>query len=222
MHFCLGQDQTIVIDKVIAKVDDYIILKSELERAYLDFLSQGRARGSNAKCEILQNLVMNKTLVAQAEIDSIIVFDAEVNSSLDRRMQYMAQQFGGESEIEKAYNKSIEQIRSEIFDNIKEQLTIQKMQQELTTDVKVTPSEVKRFFKSIPRDSLPYFSTEVSVAQIVKKPEPGKAEKEKVRSFLFDLKKQLEGGMSFGVLARKYSQDPGSASRGGELGFFGR
>lgn len=212
----------VVIDEIIAKVDDYIILKSELERAYLDFLSRGQARGSNAKCEILQQLVVNKMLVAQAEIDSIIVPDSEVNGSLDRRMGLMAQQFGGEAEIVKAYGKSLEQIRSEIFDNIKEQMTIQRMQSELTAGMKVTPSEVKKFFKNIPLDSLPYFSTEVSIAQIIKKAEPGEGQKEKVRSLLLDIRSRIEKGESFEALAKQYSQDPGSARRGGELGFFGR
>ncbi len=212
----------VVIDKIIAKVDDYIILKSELERSYLDYLSQGQSRGGNAKCQILQQLVVNKMLMAQSEIDSIFVLDIEVNSNLDRRMAYMAQQFGGEAEIEKAYGKSIGQIRSEIFDNIKEQLTIQRMQSELTSDMKVTPSEVKKFFKSIPQDSLPYFSTEVSIAQIVKKADPGELQKEKVRNLLSNIRSRIKSGESFASLAQQYSQDPGSARRGGELGFYGR
>lgn len=218
----IGQDNEVVIDKIITKVDDYIILKSELERSYLDFLSRGEMRGSNAKCQILQQLVVNKMLMAQSEIDSIFVLDAEVNQNLDRRMSVMAQQFGGESEIEKAYGKSIEQIRSEIFDNIKEQLTIQRMQSELTSGLKVTPAEVKKFFKNIPQDSLPYFSTEVSVAQIVKEAEPGKIQKDKVKNLMFDIRSRLESGESFAALAKQYSQDPGSAARGGELGFYSR
>ena len=217
-----AQNNEVVIDKIIAKVDDYIILKSELERSYLDFLSRGEMRGSNAKCQILQQLVVNKMLMAQSEIDSIFVDDSEVNSNLDRRMSVMAQQFGGEEAIEKAYGKSIEQIRAEIFDNIKEQLTIQRMQSELTSDLKVTPAEVKKFFKNIPQDSLPYFSTEVSVAQIVKEPEPGKIQKDKVRNLLLDIRSQLESGIDFAVLAKKYSQDPGSAANGGQLGFYSR
>ena len=148
-----AQDNEVIIDRIIAKVDDYIILKSELERSYLDFLSRGELRGSNAKCQILQQLVVNKMLVAQSEIDSIYVDDAEVNSNLDRRMSIMSQQFGGEEAIEKAYGKSLNQIRAEIFENIKEQLTIQRMQSELTASLKVTPSEVKKFFKDIPQDS---------------------------------------------------------------------
>lgn len=218
----LAQTNEVPIDKIIAKVDDYIILKSELERSYLDFLSRGQMRGSNAKCQILQQLVVNKMLMAQSEIDSIFVDDSEVNLSLDRRMSVMAQQFGGEEEIERAYGKSIDQIRSEIFDNIKEQLTIQRMQSELSSNLKVTPSEVKRFFKNIPQDSLPYFSTEVSIAQIVKEAKPGKSQKDKVRNLMLDLRSRIEGGASFAELAKQYSQDPGSAANGGQLGFYGR
>ena len=218
----IAQSDEIVIDKIIAKVDDYIILKSGLERSYLDFLSRGQTRGSNAKCQILQQLVVNKMLMAQSEIDSIFVEDAEVDQNLDRRMSVIAQQFGGEAEIEKAYGKSIDQIRSEIFDNIKEQLTIKRMQSELTANLKVTPSEVKKFFKSIPQDSLPYFSTEVSIAQIVKEAEPGKTQKDKVKNLMLDIRSRIENGESFEVLAEQYSQDPGSAAKGGQLGFYGR
>ena len=105
--FSFGQssEDGIVIDKIAAKVDDYIILKSDVEKAYLDYLSRGEYRGSNAKCEILQQLVVNKMMVAQAEIDSIIVLEEEVNSNLDRRMSVMLQQFGGEAEVQKAYGE---------------------------------------------------------------------------------------------------------------------
>ena len=217
-----SSEDGIIIDRIAAKVDNLIILKSDIEKSYLDFLSRGEYRGSNAKCEILQQLIVNKMMVAQAEIDSVIVLDEEVNSNLDRRMAIMLQQFGGEEEVQKAYGKSIEQIRSEVFDNIKEQLTIQKMQSQLTSDLKVTPSEVRRFFKEIPRDSLPYFSTEVSVAQIVKQPEAGKSQKTKIRNQLLDIREQIISGTPFGDLAKIYSQDPGSAVRGGELPFFSR
>lgn len=222
----LGYAQTsedgIVVDKIVAKVDNYIILKSDVEAAYLDYLSKGEYRGSNAKCEILQQLVVNKMMVAQAEIDSVIVLDEEVNNNLDRRMAIMLQQFGGEEEVQKAYGKSIQQIRSEVFDNIKEQLTIQKMQSELTADMKVTPAEVKKFFREIPQDSLPFFSTEVSVAQIVSIPTPGKIQKDKVRDQMLQIREQIIGGESFEKLAKIYSQDPASAARGGELPFFSR
>ncbi len=217
-----SSDDGIIIDRIAAKVDNYIILKSDVEKAYLDFLSRGEYRSSNAKCEILQQLVVNKMMVAQAEIDSVMIDDSEVNNNLDRRMSLMLQQFGGDEEVQKAYGKSIAQIRSEVFDNIKEQMTIQRMQSELTSEVKVTPAEVRKFYKDIPRDSLPFFSTEVSVAQIVSIPEPGKPQKDKVRNQMLDIRERIVSGESFADLARKFSQDPGSAARGGELPFYSR
>ncbi len=217
-----SSDDGIIIDRIAAKVDDYIILKSDVEKSYLDFLSRGEYRSSNAKCEILQQLVVNKMMVAQAEIDSVLIDDSEVNSNLDRRMSLMLQQFGGDEEVQKAYGKSIAQIRSEVFDNIKEQMTIQRMQSELTSDVKVTPAEVRKFFKEIPQDSLPFFSTEVSVAQIVSIPEPGQPQKDKVRNQMLDIRERIIAGESFADLASKFSQDPGSAARGGELPFYSR
>ncbi len=214
--------QEVVVDKIIAKIDDYIVLKSDLERAYLEYLSKGQFRGSNAKCQILEQLVVNKMLVAKAQIDSVEVSDIEVQSSLSRRMDYMISQVGSEEELEKYYGKSMEQIQNEIFDDIKEQLTIQRMQETIISDLKVSPAEVKKFFKTIPRDSLPFFSTEVTVGQIVKAPTPGKKQKEEVRKLMYEIRGRILRGESFADLAREYSEDPGSAARGGELPFYKR
>lgn len=213
----------VVVDKIIAKVDDYIVLKSDLERSYLDYLSQGRPRTEQAKCEILQSLIVNKMMVARAEIDSVEVLDVEVNSNLDRRMSTIMQQVGGSrEELESAYGKTLEQIRSELFDAIKEQMLIQRMQQELTSGIQVSPAEVKKFFKKIPKDSLPYFSTEVKVAQIVKNPEPSEGQVEKARQQMIDIRSRImSGSATFASMARRYSED-GSANQGGELPIYRR
>ncbi|MDW3196170.1 MAG: peptidylprolyl isomerase [Cytophagales bacterium] len=217
-----AQDEGVVIDKIIAKVDNYIILKSELEKSYLDYLSRGEFNQGNARCKLLENLVVNKMMVAKAEIDSVIVEDVEVQDNLSRRLDYMVSQIGSIEEIENFYGKSITQIEAELFESVKEQLVIQKMQGELTSSMKVSPAEVRKFFKNIPRDSLPYFSTEVTVGQIVKKPEAGPKQQEKVRNTLIEIKGQLLKGGSFAELARLYSEDPGSAANGGELPFYKR
>ena len=217
-----AHSQDVVIDEIIAKVDNYIILKSDLERAYLDFLSRGEFSTGNTRCNILENLIVNKMMVAKAEIDSVIVEDAEVQGDLGRRMDYLVAQIGSIEEIEKFYEKSIDQIESELFDEVKEQLIIRKMQTELTTSLKVSPAEVKRFFRNIPSDSLPYFSTEVTVGQIVKKPVPGRQQVEKVRTTMQEIRNQILGGASFADMARLYSEDPGSAANGGELPFYKR
>ncbi len=212
----------VVIDKIVAKVDDYIILKSEHERSYLEYLSAGNPRSEGAKCGVLENLVVQKMLVAKAEIDSIVVSDVEVLAQLDSRINAVVQQYGSQEELEKVFGKPLSQIRDDLFDQIKEQLLATRVQQEITQGVKVTPSEVRRFFSKIPSDSLPYFSTEVTVAQVVMVPEPSKEQREKVRRQLLDIKGQLLQGASFGALAGRYSEDPGSRSRGGELPLFSR
>ncbi len=212
----------VVVDKIIAKVDDYIVLKSELEGAYQEMIARGAFTGTEDKCGILESLIINKLMVAKAEIDSIIITDDEVNTNLDRRMSYFISQVGSEEKLEEFYGKTIDQFRSELFDDVKEQLVVQRMQGEITSNIKVTPSEVKKFFDKIPRDSLPYFSTEVTVAQLVKKPEPGKNEEKKVVDKLYDLRSQILDGIDFAVLARQYSEDPGSRQTGGMLPFFKR
>jgi len=158
-------------------------------------------------------------LVAKAEIDSIIVTDEEVESNLDERMRRILAQIGGdESEVETYYGKSLDQIQSEIRESVKEQLIVQRMQGEITSDIKVTPAEVRTFFKNIPNDSLPYFSAEVAIGQIVKFPTVGKNQKQNVRAKLIDLRERIEKGESFEELAKKYSEGP-SASQGGNLGY---
>jgi peptidyl-prolyl cis-trans isomerase SurA len=212
----------VVIDKIIAKVDDYVVLKSDLARAYLDYLSSGQPRSQASKCRILESLVVNKMMVAKAEIDSVIIEESEVLSNLDRRMDIILQNIGSREEVENAYGKTLEEIREELFDPVREQLIIQRMQRELTSDIEVSPAEVKAFFARIPRDSLPYFSTEVQVAQIVKEPEPNEGQEFRVRQQLKDLRDLIKSGSSFASFARRYSEDRSSATQGGMLPYYSR
>ncbi|MFY0626082.1 MAG: peptidylprolyl isomerase [Reichenbachiella sp.] len=218
-----GQQNTdVVIDKIIAKVDDYIVLKSELERSYLEYLSRGEIMKGDPKCQILESLVINKLMVAKAEIDSIMVLDAQVEMNLDQRMSYFIQQIGSEEKLEEIYNKTVAEFRAELFDDIKEQMVIQKMQGEISSTVKTTPAEVARFFNEIPSDSLPYFSTEVTIGQIVKVPTVNDIRKEQISDQLANIRLRILDGEDFGALAGKYSMDPGSRGTGGRLGFFKR
>ena len=212
----------VIADEIIARVDDYIVLRSELESTYLEILSRGESISGNTKCAVLKDLVTNKLLVAKAEIDSVIVEDGQVDQELNSRMALIINQIGSEQEIERYYNKTIAEFKKELFDDIKEQLVARKMRQEILMDIEVSPEEVKNFYNSIPRDSLPYFSTQVKVSQIVKVPEIGQKQKDKTRKELLKIRERIESGESFEILATLYSQDPGSSQNGGNLGFVGR
>lgn len=210
-----------VIDKIAAKVDNYVILRSDIEKGYLEMLSRGMARNDDAKCDLLESLISSKMLLVQAQIDSIDVLDIEVQFELDNRIQYFIAQSGGsEEELEKFYGKSLDQIKEDIREDLKEQLTVQKMRQSITDGVTVTPSEIRKFYNQIPEDSLPYFSEEITAAQIVMKPKVSQTQKDKVIAQLYDLKVQITDGEDFGRLAMKYSEDPGSAPNGGEYSNF--
>ena len=219
----ISQESTgVVVDEIIVRVDDYIVLRSELESTYLDILSRGERISGNTKCAVLKDLITNKLLVAKAEIDSVLVEDGQVDQELNSRMALIINQVGSEDEIEKYYNKTIAEFKKELFDDIKEQLIVRKMRQEILADVVVSPEEVKDFYESVPRDSLPYFSTQVKVSQIVKVPEVGKEQKDKTRGELLKIRDKILNGESFEILATLNSQDPGSAQNGGNLGFVGR
>ena len=210
-----------VIDKIIAKVDNEIVLKSELEVMFLQYLSNNStADPGDLRCKVLESLLVNKLMVAKAEIDSVVVEKAQVDDQLDRRMAYFVQQIGSEEKLEEYYGKTVDALKQDLRKQVKEQLVIQKMQDNITGKVKVTPSEVKKYFNSIPKDSLPYFSTEVEVGQIVKAADISKDQKLLARTKLEKIKERITNGEKFCDLAKEFSDDPGSAKGCGELGFF--
>ncbi|WP_299455643.1 peptidylprolyl isomerase [uncultured Microscilla sp.] len=211
-----------LVDKIIAKVNNNIILESDLQQRYLEIISQSQttAPEKDLKCKILEEMIIQKLLVAKAEIDSVIVSDVEVNLQLDRRIDYMLKSVGGEKQqLEKLYGKTMDQIKEDIRDILKEQMTVSKMNGEITSTVKITPKEVRQYFDSIPKDSLPYFSDEVEVGHIVKIPEPTKEQKQKIRQKLEKIRDRLMKGEDFAQLAQEFSQDYVSAKQGGNLGW---
>jgi len=183
-----------MIDKIVAKVDDYIILRSDLDKSYLEYVSSGQEGGDEVRCGIFESLVVSKLLVAKAEIDSVEVLDNEVQMNLDQRMQMIIAQIGSQEKLEEYYGKSVQEFEVELFEDIREQLVSDKMQRTITGEVSVTPSEVKRFFNNIPKDSLPYFSTEVSIGQIVTIPKVGQNQKNMAKSKLLDIRNRIVNG----------------------------
>lgn len=218
----ISKAQDMTVDKILVRVNNEIILKSDLEKAYQQVLEQEKNLPPNIRCYLLQQLIVNKVMVAKAEIDSVLVDKPRVDMELDRRMEYFIAQFGSIEKLEKTLGKTVGQLKEELRPQIEEQLTVQTMRKKITDEAKVTPKQVKKFFAGIPKDSLPFLPAEVEVAQIVRFPKVSKSEKDKVKAQLLEFKDQILKGANFEELAGKHSQDLGSAARGGELGWQNR
>lgn len=208
-----------VVDRVVATVGSSIILQSEIEREYAQFLAQGNRADEDMKCYILQQQLTQKLLSQQAVIDSIEVSESEVDDNINSRLRYMSNQAGGQERLENFLNRSLLQYKEEMRPSIYEQLKANRMQQTIVAEVDVTPMEVRRYFESLDTDSLPYFGTEVEVGEIVVFPKLTRDEKQRFRTRAEELRQQIVDGSDFGTVARLYSQDPGSAPFGGDLGF---
>jgi len=205
------------IDGVIAKVGDYIILDSDIDKSYLEISSQGGSIKDITRCQILGKIMEDKLYAHQAVIDSVKVTDSEVKQMMDERLNYMVEQIGSMDKVVKYYKKSSEEeFRTYFFDVLKEQKLTSEMQKKIIDGVEITPEEVRNFFKKIPTADLPVFGAEMEVAQIVVTPKVSDAEKQKVIDKLNGFRKEiLAGESSFATKAVLYSQDPGSKSSGG-------
>lgn len=216
-----------VLDGIIAKVDNEIILKSDLDKAYTQLVIEvpEEARGDEDElmCQVLEGLVMNKLMVAKAEIDSVVIEPGLVENQLERRIDYILSQFNyDEAQLAAIYGKTVDQLRSELRPQIKEQMLIQQMQQNIIDNIKITPKEVKNFYDKLPKDSL-FLPRMIEVAHIVVEPEAGKKQKEITKQKLQEIQSAIENGqIEFAKAADSLSQDRGSAIRGGDLGWHQR
>ncbi|MBE0646991.1 MAG: peptidylprolyl isomerase [Bacteroidales bacterium] len=216
--------QDTIIDGIVAIVGGHMILKSDLETQYLQYRAQGNITGSpqRVKCQIFENMLFMKLLYHQSEVDSLTVTDSQVESEMDRRMRYFITQAGSPERLEEYYHKSLLEIKADMRDVIKEQMMVEQEQNKITEKVVVTPAEVKAFFRKIPKDSIPEISAEVEIGIITREPEITDVERGAARDQLAGFKDRITKGDDFATLAILYSEDPGSAKQGGELGMFQR
>lgn len=218
-----AQKDTLVVDQIVARVGDEIILQSDVEAQYYQMLANGNSASRTAKCKVLEDQLIQKLLINQAKIDSLTVSDDEVNMQVDARVDVFVQQLGGIAELEKYLNKSIFDIKKDLAKMLQSQLLAQKEQAKITDDVKITPSEVADYYATIPQDSIPLVDVSYQISQIILYPILTKAEKQITIDKMNDLRdKIISGTRKFESLARMYSQDNESAKNGGELGFVNR
>lgn len=223
--FCISpavSQERVVIDQVIAIVGNSAILESDIFNQRRQLQGQGADLGPNPECMILDDLLYQKLLFNQALIDSVVVSDDQVEQVLERRLRFFIQQIGSRERLEAYYGKTIDELKDDFRDVVREQELSQQMEAKITSNVKVTPSEVRAFFNRIPKDSIPMIESEIVMAEIVKKPPVQPEEIADVRRRLDGFRERVIRGDNFATLAILYSEDPGSARRGGELGFVGR
>lgn len=210
------------IEKVEALIGEEIVLTSDIESKYIQYLSQGNLKSAEVKCELIEDVLFQKLLINQAKIDSIVVTSDEIDSEISTRLNYFENQLGSMMKVEEYFGKSKLDIEIELGKVIRDQFLAQKVQSTIAVDVKITPAEVSDFFNDQKVSDLPKISTKVEVKQIVIKPIISDDKKKKLRKKLNSFRERVYNGEDFKMLATLYSDDPESAKNGGELGFVNR
>lgn len=211
----MAQKPSTTIEKIVAVVGEEVVLLSEIETAALE-TAKGRTITSEMRCKALETLLYQKLLLHHAKVDSVEVNDGEVNAQVQRRIDYFVQMFGTEEEFEKYYGKTIPVLKEEFFDSVKEQLLIEKEQQEVTKNTVTTPADVLKFYKDQPSDSIPLIPEQLSYSQIVFAPQIKEFEINKVIHFMDSIRNEIIiGRTSMTLQAAKWSEDPGSKYKGG-------
>ncbi|RLD35829.1 MAG: peptidylprolyl isomerase [Bacteroidetes bacterium] len=218
-----AQDEK-VIDQIVAVIGQNIILESDIENQYYQYRMQSGiiGGGSSVRCQMLESLLFQKLLLNQAEIDSIVISDTEIQQTMDQRLRYFIAQLGSRERFEEYYGKSIEEFKEEFSSDIENQLKVEKTQGSIVENVTVTPAEVRSFFKDIPTDSIPLVNSMVEIGELIRMPPVTLEQKLMIKDRLRGLRERVMAGETFSTLAILYSEDPGSAKKGGELGFYGR
>lgn len=215
----LAQPQPILIDKVVAVVGREAVLYSELVAKTEQARQMDPTPGTDHSCSALEDMLYEKLLIEQGNLDSVVVEEAQVELELDNRIRYFAQQLGGEKKLEEFYGKTIAEIKSDFREQVRDQLLVKQMQGRLTADLNITPREVKRFYDRIPEDSIPLIGVEVEYGMILRVPKPSEEEDRRVRRKMEEFREAIvKGEKEFCTVAILYSEDPGSAKDCGELG----
>ena len=212
-----------VIDEVVWVVGDDAILRSDVESQRLYMLNSGEKLDGDPYCVIPEQMAIQKLYLNQAKIDSVEVPEAQVIQSVEQWMNFVINQIGSKEKVEEYFNKKMPQIKEERTETIREQQIVQEMQRKLVGEIKLTPSEVRKYFNELPQDSLPNIPSTVEVQIITMEPKIPMEEVDAIKSRLREFTEQVTSGeREFSALARLYSEDPESAKRGGELGFTGK
>lgn len=214
--------QKTVIDKVVSVVGNHAILLSDIENQYYQTPQKENYEHIDLKCSILEELIYQNFLLHQAELDSVVVSDKEVESEMDRRLRYFISQIGSEKKLEEYFNKSMLEIKADLRKSLRKQILAERMQEKIVGKIKVTPTEVRNFYKSLPEDSIPIIEEQLEYQQIVIYPSVSEKDKLETKEKLESIRNRILKGENFSTLAVLYSEDPGSALKGGELGFFSR
>jgi peptidyl-prolyl cis-trans isomerase SurA len=211
-----AQTAKLLADKIVAIVGDKIVLRSDLVNYMDDLKRQGNEIPANAECVLLEKMMQDKALILQAEKDSLPVSEEDVEAELDQRVRYFIMQYGGKEAFEQIAGRTIYQVKEDFRKSIKEGRLAKAMRDKIIENVKITPNEVRDYYQKIPKDSLPFYETELVIGQIVVNPKAGRELEKFAQDELADYRKQIEAGQkTFETMARLYSEDPGSKQNGG-------
>lgn len=214
----VGQDN--IIEEVVWVVGDEPIYRSEIERQIQQMQYEGHEIDGDPYCVIPEMIAIQKLYLHQAKLDTIVVPESSVNQEVDMRLNYFIEQIGSKEKVEEYFRKPFKEIREELANNVRDNNIVQEVQRSLVSDIKVTPSEVRKFYESLPQDSLPVIPMQVEVQVISLYPQVPQQEIDNVKAQLREFTEQVNSGeREFSTLAILHSEDPGSALRGGELGF---
>lgn len=229
MSFCIlvlpvlsSAQDLIVLDKIVGVVGRNIIKLSDVENHHQQLLNEGFLTGGDSKCSIIEEMLVQKMLIEQSFEDSLVVSVAEVDKEIERRIESLSEEIGSVEKLEKFYEKTILEIKTEWRPLVKEQILANKTKQKIIADVKVSPNEIRKFYNKIPEDSLPLINPEYEYAVISINPPVTLEQKQALRAKLEEMRERVIKGEKFSKLAAMYSDDLSSAKKGGDLGYVSR